>query len=262
MLYDDEYIARAIAGQYQEHGGEIHLNALQKVLLYILKYGMMACYGIIFVLCHIPVLSSLVETFARTYSRGAVGFFLRGAYYKNKLKRMGKNVFIDVGVTMWEPGNVEIDDYSHIDTYVTILGGRKGHGFVRIGKYVHVASNCVLSGRGGIKIGDYAGISAACAIYSATNYYENLDNPSGGLLSMSWSAPIDKQYVIEKPVTIGDYVFFGINSVVLPGVKVGKAAVIGAGSIVIDDIPPFTIAVGAPARVIKQRPQPERDEAK
>ena len=50
MLYDDEYIARAITGQYQEYEGEgeIHLNPLQKILFYIPKSGMIVCYGIIF----------------------------------------------------------------------------------------------------------------------------------------------------------------------------------------------------------------------
>lgn len=257
MLYDDEYIERVIKGRYSEYvgQGEIHLNLLEKVLFYILKFGMIIIYGIIFVICRIPILSSLFETFARTYSRGAIGFYFRGAYYKNKLKRMGKNVFIDLGVTIWEPGNVEIDDYSHLDTYVTVLGGSKGHGYVQIGKYVHVTSYCVLSGRGGIKLGDYSGIAAGSKIFSATNYYENLAQPSNELLSLSGAAPPNKQYVIEKPVIIDDYAFIGLDSIVLPGVKIGKAAIVGANSLVIEDIPPFSIAVGSPAKVIKHRPQ-------
>lgn len=259
MLYDDEYIARAIVGQYADYEGqcEIHLNPLQKILFYILKYGMVACYGIIFVLCHVPVVSSLFETFARIYSRGAVGFFLRGAYYKNKLKRMGKNVFIEVGVTMWEPGNVEIDDYAFIDTYVTILGGGKGHGFVRIAKYVDIASNCVLAGRGGITLGEHIGIGAGSKIYSGTHLYRDPEHEDNKLLSGSVLAPFDKQYVIEKPVIIGDYAWMGINTVVMPGVKIGKGGIIGAGSIVNTDIPAFTVAVGTPAKVIKQRPHIE-----
>ena len=254
LLFDDEYIARGIKGDYAG-GGQSTLSPLDRLLLWAIKIAMALAQGIASVICHIPVLSSFYEGFARTYSRGAAGFFLRAAYYKNRLKRMGQNVFIDVGVTIWEPGNVEIDQGCHIDTYVNILGGARGHGFVRIGKYVHVASFCVLAGRGGIEIGDYAAIAAGSNIYSGTNYYQNPESQSNKLLCMSAAAPLDMQYVIEKPVAIGEYAFIGLDTIVLPGVTIGKAAVVGAGSMVGNDIPPFAIAVGSPAKVVKQRPQ-------
>lgn len=255
MLYDSEYIARAVKGRYQQED-EISLTFLDRLLIQFLKAGMVSCYLAIAILCRIPLLSSLYETFARSYSRGAVGFFLRGAYYKNKLKKMGKNVFIDVGVTIWEPGNVEIDDHSFIDTYVTILGGRKGHGFVQVGKYVEVASNCVLAGRGGIKLGDHVGIGAGGKIYSGSHLYRDPDREDTELLSGSILAPLDKQHVVEKPVIMEDYAWMGVNCAVIPGVTIGKGAVIGAGSVVNNDIPPFSIAVGSPAKVIKKRSLP------
>jgi acetyltransferase-like isoleucine patch superfamily enzyme len=253
VLYDDEYLVRALKGKYQVED-EMHVTFLDKLVVAFLKSGMAACYLLICFVCKIPILSSLYETLARTYSRGAVGFFLRGAYYKNRLKRMGKNVFIDVGVTIWEPGNVEIDDYSFIDTYVTILGGRKGHGFVQIGKYVEVASNCVLAGRGGIKLGDHVGVGAGSKIYSGTHLYKDPGREDIELMSGSILAPVDKQYVLEKPVIFEDYAWMGVNSAVIPGVTIGKGAIIGAGSVVNSDIPAFSVAVGSPAKVIKKRP--------
>jgi acetyltransferase-like isoleucine patch superfamily enzyme len=257
MLYDDEYIARAIRGEYSTELAT-RLNLSERMMALTLKSGMAVAYAGILILCHIPFLSLLLETFVRTFSRGAVGFFLRGAYYKNRLKRMGKNVFIDVGVTIWTPENVEIDDGAHIDTNVTILGGSRDHGSVQIGKYVHVASNCMIAGRGGIKIGDYAAIAAGSNIYSGSNYYQDPQDKAGRLLSMSGVAPLDMQYVIEEPVIIEEYGFISLNSTVLPGVRVGKAAVVGAHSLVTTDIPPFSVAVGTPAKVIKQRPEPKR----
>ncbi len=253
MLYDDEYIMRAVKGRYQVED-ELRVTLPDRLAVAVLKSGMAICYFFIWIVCKIPVLSSLYETFARSYSRGAVGFFLRGAYYKNRLKRMGKNVFIDVGVTIWQPGNVEIDDYSFVDTYVTILGGRKGHGFVTIGKYVEVASNCVLAGRGGIKLGDHVGVGAGSKIYSGTHLYKDPDCEDTELMSGSILAPADKQYVLEKPVVFEDYAWMGVNSAVIPGVTIGKGAIIGAGSVVNSDIPAFSVAVGSPAKVIKKRP--------
>ena len=255
LLYDDAFIARAIKGAYTDDS-PVRLGPPGKLLLWLVKAAMAGCQCVIFVICKVPVLASLFETFARVYSRGAMGFFLRGAYHKCRLKRMGRNVFIDVGVTIWEPGNVEIGDNAHLDTYVTVLGGAKGQGSVRIGKHVHITSYCLLSGRGGIRIGDFAGVAAASCIYSVTQYYAHPERPDGPLLSMSAAAPLSMQYVIEEPVNIDEYAFVGVNSVVLPGVNIGRAAVIGAGSIVTTDIPPFSIAVGSPARVVKQRHEP------
>ena len=58
---------------------------------------------------------------------------------------------------------------------------------------------------------------------------------------------------IKGPVTIGNNVWIGDNIIILSGVTIGDGAVIGAGSIVTKDVPPFSIAVGNPAKVIKKR---------
>ncbi|MFR1448551.1 MAG: DapH/DapD/GlmU-related protein [Beduini sp.] len=55
-----------------------------------------------------------------------------------------------------------------------------------------------------------------------------------------------------KKVVIEDYAWIGSQVVILPGVTIGKGAIIGAGSVVTKDIPPMTIAVGVPCKVIRQ----------
>lgn len=68
------------------------------------------------------------------------------------------------------------------------------------------------------------------------------------------NVPINLQGALPKrPVVIGNDVWLGTRVVVMPGVSIGEGAVIGAGSIVTKDIPPYSIAVGAPARVIRAR---------
>jgi acetyltransferase-like isoleucine patch superfamily enzyme len=56
-----------------------------------------------------------------------------------------------------------------------------------------------------------------------------------------------------RPVTVGEYVWMGFGVSVLPGVTIGDHSVIGAGSVVAKDIPPYSIAAGNPARVLRQR---------
>jgi acetyltransferase-like isoleucine patch superfamily enzyme len=55
-----------------------------------------------------------------------------------------------------------------------------------------------------------------------------------------------------EKVIIGKGAYIGVNSIILPGVKIGEGSLIGAGSVVTKDIPPFTVAAGNPAQVIKQ----------
>ena len=55
----------------------------------------------------------------------------------------------------------------------------------------------------------------------------------------------------EKPIKINDDVWIGFNSIILKGVTIGEGAIVAAGSVVTKDIPPFTVAAGNPARVVK-----------
>ena len=64
--------------------------------------------------------------------------------------------------------------------------------------------------------------------------------------------PIGKQTMPEEPVRIGWGSWIGTNSVILPGVTIGRQVAVGAGSIVTSDLPDNCVAVGSPARVIQQ----------
>jgi acetyltransferase-like isoleucine patch superfamily enzyme len=60
--------------------------------------------------------------------------------------------------------------------------------------------------------------------------------------------------VVVKPVRIGDKSWIGLNVIILKGVEIGEGAVVAAGSVVTKNIPPWTIAAGNPARVIREIP--------
>jgi acetyltransferase-like isoleucine patch superfamily enzyme len=64
--------------------------------------------------------------------------------------------------------------------------------------------------------------------------------------------PISRQHQPEAPIVVGDGSWLGHGTVVLPGARIGRHVVVGANSVVIGELPDFSVAVGAPARVIKQ----------
>lgn len=180
-----------------------------------------------------------------TYSQGRIGRYLRYAYYQKKLKWLGKHVVIDQGVIIVTPNVVSINDHSWIDKNTIILGGRS----VEIGRRVHIAQNCLLQGVGSIKVGDYVGIAANSMIFSGTDTL-NSRKRIGPMIPKKYRNP-----VFKKPVVIEKDVFVGAASIILPGVTIGEGAVIGACSLVNKDIPPWKIAIGVPAKPIKNRPK-------
>jgi len=180
-----------------------------------------------------------------TYLPGPAGYLLRRAYYSKRLKYLGKGVLIDIGVIIRDPGSVAVHDYTWIDRYVSIEGLRG----VTIGRRVHIAPYSLIQGGGKVYIGDYVGISSFCRIYSSTEHYEGGKRMSGPMV------PPEHRAVKRAPVIIERDAFLGVGVTVLPGVRIGEGAVIGAHALVIRDIPPWTIAVGIPARPIKKRPR-------
>ena len=69
--------------------------------------------------------------------------------------------------------------------------------------------------------------------------------------------PVERPLVSKGKVRIGSHVWIGNNVCVLPGVTIGDGAVIGANSVVTHDVPPGAMAVGMPAKVIKQVSRPQ-----
>jgi galactoside O-acetyltransferase len=235
-------------GLEKDFTGEKELAGVNEQRFAVKMLKMMSILA--FLALQIPVRLPFAETFTRNYSRGIVGFFLRSAYYHSRLKYVGKDVFIDVGVTIWNPQGVEIGDGSHIDTYCTLIAGDAPDHFIKIGRYCHISSYCVLSGKGGLTIGDYAAISAGCKVYPSTNYYRNL--ATGELCVACAAAPMNMQYIIVKGIKIGKCSFVGVNSVLIPGAELGDYTIVGACSLVNSRLPSRCVATGIPARVVKE----------
>ncbi|MBQ0007158.1 MAG: galactoside O-acetyltransferase [bacterium] len=104
---------------------------------------------------------------------------------------------------------------------------------VTIGKDCIIMNGCLMMSAGGITIEDGAMIAANCQLIS-----NNHD-------------PYERCVITCKPVQIKKGAWIGAGSTILPGVTVGKYAIVGASSTVTKDIPDYAVAVGSPAKVIK-----------
>jgi acetyltransferase-like isoleucine patch superfamily enzyme len=112
---------------------------------------------------------------------------------------------------------------------------------IEIGADCFLNRNTMLAAYERIEIGDHTMFANGCFVGDADHRFDDPDAP------ITWQG-----FVSKGPVKIGSNCWFGANCVVASGVTVGDRCVIGANSVVNGDLPPGTIAAGAPARVVKE----------
>lgn len=115
---------------------------------------------------------------------------------------------------------------------------------ITIGSHAYINFDCVMLDNGPITIGDHVWIAPMVGLFTVNHALDFEERKAGACRA--------------KPIVIGDGVWLGGHVTVLGGVAIGEGAVIGAGSVVTRDIPPHTIAVGNPARVVREITEADR----
>lgn len=162
---------------------------------------------------------------------------------------LGKQVYLDSQVYLHAlPGGI------HIGAGTSLMHGTIFHVFnyrdlpqagITVGQHCFFGEYTCIRGQGGVRIGDGVYTGTQVQIAAVNHVYSDPDKF------------IKDQGITAEGITIEDDVWLGSNVVVVDGVTIGKGCVVGAGAVVTKDLPPYSIAVGVPARVVKDRREAE-----
>lgn len=194
---------------------------------------------------------------------GLFGYFLRQLFFPLLFNKLGKGIVFGRNITLQHAHKISlgnkcvIDDYSKLSAQGddnssislgnevllgrgTVIGTRNGQ--IEIGDYCNIGADCRLGTTTKLKVGKHVLLAAGCYIGGAQHKFDRLD------------IPIMRQgYDSKGGIIIEDDVWLGAGVKVLDGVTIGTGSVIGASSLVTKDIPPFSVAMGIPAKVTDSR---------
>jgi acetyltransferase-like isoleucine patch superfamily enzyme len=194
---------------------------------------------------------------------GLVGIGLRGIIYRLLLQadgfaaieggvrlrharhiRLGAGVYLDRGVYLHAcPNGIDIGAGSVVmhNSELHVFNFRDlPHAFIKIGCGTFVGESVVIRGQGGVTIGDSVLIGPMAKILAVNHTFTDI------------TRPVLDQGITGQGIVIDDGAWIGAGAAILDGVRIGKGAVVGANAVVTWDVPPHTVAVGSPARVIRR----------
>jgi len=188
-------------------------------------------------------------------------FYKKCLCYMKGIRRCGENVYISPRARITGANRIRIGKDSGVQEYAELIV-ELPTGWIEIGKgsyifpysqlrtfegWIRIGDNCtvnrlsILYGNGGLEIGSHVRISPNVTVLAQNHVF---GDPN---------ILIHEQGMSGFGIKIGDDVWIGAGAIILDGVTIGKGSVIGAGAVVTKDIPPYSVAVGIPARVIKKR---------
>lgn len=141
--------------------------------------------------------------------------------------------------------NIKIGCNVRIDAFAVLTSSEEQQ--IVVGDNVHISAGAMLFGSvGGIELGDFVGVGARSIILSGT------DDLVGGYM-IGTQIPDEYRNVKTGKVIVDKHGFIGAGAIIMPGVKVGYGAVVGAMAFIRKDVPPFAIMVGHDHRIIGYR---------
>jgi acetyltransferase-like isoleucine patch superfamily enzyme len=135
-------------------------------------------------------------------------------------------------------GRLEIGAQTLLEPHVWLTA--PGSARIRIGSGTFLNVGVMIAALELVEVGDHCMLANGCFVTDSNHRFDDPDRP------VPWQG-----FSTKGPTRIGDNVWCGVNVVVGSGVRIGERSVIGANSVVTSDIPPFSVAAGAPAKVLR-----------
>lgn len=163
-----------------------------------------------------------------------------GSFAPEQFKSLGADCVFEPGVMVFHPETITLGRNVYVG-HQAILKGYYRNEMV-IGDETWIGQQCFFHSAGGLTIGARVGVGPGVKVITSSHAEAGRE------------VPVLHSPVAFAPVVIEDDSDLGVGSIVLPGVTVGRGAVVGAGSVVTRDVPPYAVVAGAPARVLRYRP--------
>jgi len=164
--------------------------------------------------------------------------FMRRVLVRSLCRSAGHDLQVGVGVVLKHPETMEFGDCVFIGSQVMIQG--RFDGTCRIGNHVWIGPQAYFDARE-LTLEDYVGWGPGAKALGSVHTGEQIDEP------------IITTDLVIKPVVVETGADIGMNASILPGVRIGAHAIVGAGAVVTKDVPTYAIATGVPARVRRSR---------
>jgi len=192
----------------------------------------------------------------------AIPRLLRTQLLRSRLGHLGKDARVDRRVRLDEAAKIHVGAKCEIESGVVLRANSVAEPAIVLGDAVSIKEyTLVNANRGSVTIGDRSWIGPHCVLYGNGNVSIGSDvliaaqtcinTVSHG--TTQTDCAMNLQPIHTDPVIIQDDVWIGLHCTILQGVTIGRGSVIGAGAVVTRDIPPWSIAVGVPARVVASR---------
>jgi len=178
---------------------------------------------------------------AACYEDSPNGARMRRVVLRAICKAFGNGVKVGVGVLVLHPHTFEIGDAVFIGNQSFLQGRHDGH--CVIGPHTWIGPQSYFDCRD-MELGEYVGWGPGAKVLGS----EHTGEPT--------EVPIIQTDLVIKPVRVHDGADIGVNAVLLPGVTVGRGAIVGAGAVVTKDVPPYAIVAGVPAKFLRSRVDP------
>ena len=170
-----------------------------------------------------------------------MGYLTENQLKEMGFKSLGKNVKVSDKASIYNCDQIKISDNSRIDDFCVISG------LIEIGRNVHVAPFCLVSGGElGVFFDDFSGLAYHVQVFSQSDDYsgKTMTNPT---------IPYEFKIEAKKSVIIGKHSVVGAGSIILPGVKLAEGSSVGAMSLIRKSTEAWSIYLGNPAKKIKDR---------